>query len=88
MYTVTWMVNGSSYTTGGPTTQLSEGQHVTTLPTAPNPASYCGDKFVGWTDAAGGAYVHETSNLYTTASGFPNATGNQTFYAVFADYDE
>lgn len=88
MYTVTWMVNGSSYTTGGPTTQLSEGQHVTTLPTAPNPASYCGDKFVGWTDAAGGAYVHGTSNLYTTASGFPNATGNQTFYAVFADYDE
>lgn len=86
MYTVTWMVNGSSYTTGGPTTQLSEGQHVTTLPTAPNPASYCGDKFVGWTDAAGGAYVYGTSNLYTTASGFPNATGNQIFYAVFADY--
>lgn len=87
-YSVTWMVNGSSYTTGGPTTQVCPGTHVSTLPTAPDPEDYCGDKFVGWTDAAGGAYVHGTSNLYTTASGFPNATGNQIFYAVFADYDD
>lgn len=83
---VTWKVNGSDYTTGGPTTSVAHGSHVTTLPTAPSTATYCGDVFVGWTDAAGGAYVHGTSNLYTTASGFPDATGNQIFYAVFADY--
>ena len=56
-----------------------------TLPTAPDPASYCGDVFVGWTDEE---YSGDSApkRLYKTASEFPNATGNQTFYAVFADY--
>ena len=85
-YTVTWKVNGEDYTAGTPTDNVNHGSHVTTLPTAPNTASYCGDKFMGWTDATDGAYVHGTSNLYTKASDFPNATGNQVFYAVFADY--
>lgn len=85
-YTVTWKVNGEEYTAGTPTDNVNHGSHVTTLPTAPSTASYCGDKFMGWTDATDGAYVHGTSNLYTKASDFPNATGNQVFYAVFADY--
>jgi hypothetical protein len=87
-YSVTWKVDGEDYTTGTPTDNVNHGSHVTTLPTAPSPASYCGDKFVGWTDADGGVYTHGTSNLYTKASDFPNATGAQTFYAVFADYDD
>lgn len=84
-YTVTWMVNGSSYTTGNPDTQVCPGSHVTSLPTAPDPASYCGDVFVGWTTVQ--EYVHGTSPLYTAAGEFPNATDNQIFYAVFADYE-
>ena len=85
-YTVTWMVNGSSYTTGNPDTQVCPGSHVTALPTDPSPASYCGDVFVGWTDEEYSGNSAPT-HLYKTASEFPNATGNQTFYAVFADYE-
>lgn len=84
-YTVTWMVNGSSYSAGTPTTQVCPGSHVTSLPTAPDPASYCGEVFAGWTDdeySGDSAPTH----LYKTASEFPNATSNQVFYAVFADY--
>ena len=84
-YTVTWMVNGSSYTTGNPDTQVCPGSHVTNLPTAPSPGSYCGDVFAGWTDAAYSGNSAPT-HLYKQASDFPNASGNQTFYAVFADY--
>lgn len=84
-HTVTWMVNGSSYSAGTPTTQVCPGSHVTSLPTAPNPASYCGEKFVGWTDAEYSGNSAPT-HLYKTASEFPNADGNQTFYAVFAYY--
>lgn len=87
-YSVTWKVNNTNYTTGTPTSSVNHGSHVTTLPTAPDPGSYCGDKFMGWTDATDGAYVHGTSNLYTSASQFPAATGNQIFYAVFADYED
>lgn len=86
-YTVTWKVNNENYSAGGQA-NVNHGNHITTLPSAPDPASYCGDKFMGWTDATDGAYVHGTSNLYTSASQFPAATGAQVFYAVFADYDE
>lgn len=84
-YSVTWKVNNTNYSAGG-STSVNHGSRVATLPTAPDPGDYCGDKFVGWTTDA--EYVHGTSPLYTTASGFPNATGAQIFYAVFADYDE
>lgn len=83
VYTVTWKVNNGDYSAGG-SSSVTYGNHISTLPTAPNPASYCGDVFVGWTTDEN--YVHNTSPLYTTVSGFPNATGNQVFYAVFADY--
>lgn len=83
-YTVTWKVNGTNYSEGTPSTSVNHGSHVSTLPTAPNPASYCGDVFMGWTTVQ--EYVHGTSPLYTAAGEFPNATGDQTFYAVFADY--
>ena len=84
-YTVTWSVNGTNYSEGTPSTSVNHGSHVSTLPTAPDPASYCGDVFVGWTDEE---YSGDSApkRLYKTASEFPNATGNQTFYAVFADY--
>ena len=83
-YTVTWKVNDTDYTTGAPSSSVNHGSKVETLPTPPSPASYCGDKFVGWTTDEN--YTHNTSPLFTTASGAPTASGDQTFYAVFADY--
>lgn len=93
-YSVTWKVNGSAWTpkttTGKGTDGSAEvvcGSRVSTLPTAPDPENdACGDKFVGWTDAEDGAYVHGTSTLFTTAGTAPVASGAQVFYAVFADY--
>ena len=83
-YTVTWKVNNTNYSAGG-SSSVNHGSHISTLPTAPNPPTYgCGDVFVGWTDVQN--YVHGTSPLYTTAAEFPNATGDQVFYAVYADY--
>ncbi len=83
-YTVTWKVNNENYSAGG-SSSVTHGNHITTLPSAPNPPTYgCGDVFVGWTDVQN--YVHGTSPLYTTAAEFPNATGDQVFYAVYADY--
>lgn len=87
-YSVTWKVDGTNYTTGEPSSSVNHGSHISTLPTAPSPASYCGNKFMGWTDATDGAYVHGTSGLYKTADEFPTASGAQIFYAVFADYGE
>ena len=84
-YSVTWMVNNAAYTTGGGSTSVNHDSHITTVSSAPNPLP-CGDKFVGWTTDA--EYVHNSSPLYKTANDFPNATTDQVFYAVFADYDE
>lgn len=88
--TVTWSVNGATNVYSASTvTYNPSGSKVSSLPTAPNPASYCGDKFVGWTTDA--EYVHGTSPLFTTAAGSPDLNSITTdviFYAVFADYDE
>ena len=46
---VTWMVNDEPTTAGSPTTSVTEGGKVTTLPTAPDGESICdGKEFVGW----------------------------------------
>ena len=83
VYTVTWKVNDTNYSAGG-SSSVNHGGRISTLPTAPDPGDYCGDKFVGWTTDA--EYVHETSPLFTVAGSAPIASGNQIFYAVFADY--
>ena len=85
-YSVTWKVDGTTWSGKGGTSSVYEGDKVSTLPTAPDVEDFCGDEFMGWTDVEN--YVHGTSPLYKSASSFPNATGNQTFYAVFADYDD
>lgn len=76
-YTVTWMSNGSQVRQD---TDVPSGTAKTPPTISPLP---CGDKLMGWTDAAGGEYVHGTSNLYTGAT--ISITGDKTFYAVFAD---
>ena len=88
VYTVTWKVNGVAYSTGSPSTSVNHGEKVATLPTAPSPASYCGDKFMGWTTVENYDAGTAPSPLFTTASGAPTATGNQVFHAVFGYYEE
>ena len=85
-YVVTWKVNGSTYTTGGPTTSVVEGNKVTTLPTAPSAPSACSEKtFVGWSTTNIGSTATSTapSDLFTTAEGSPTITAATIFYAVF-----
>lgn len=82
-YTVDWMVNGTAYTKGEPTTDVADGNKVTTLPTTP---SAIGDKvFMGWTNVEiPTAQASAPSELFTTAEEAPVVTGNVTYYAVYA----
>ena len=85
-YTVKWVVDGVELTGAqldGVTTIVNHGDKITTAPKVVV-EDYCGDIFVGWTDAEGGEYEHGTSNLYTTD--FLQITNDTTLYAVFADY--
>ncbi len=82
-YDVTWKVNGETYTTGSPSTSVSGGGKVTTLPT--NPTLDCsGRTFVGWSnqEVTDG---NKPSVLFTTAENSPAINANTTFYAVFAE---
>lgn len=85
-YSVTWMVDGTAWSGKGGSTVVYQGRRISTLPTAPDYEDFCGDVFIGWTTVAN--YVHNSSPLYTKASDFPTASANQTFYAVFADFNE
>ncbi len=86
-HTVTWKVNNTDYNVGSPTTQVYNGDKVTTLPTAPDPEDHCGDKFVGWTTDPIATPQNEAPDvLFTTVSGSPTITKATTFHAVFADY--
>ena len=88
-HTVTWKVNDTEYNAGYPTTQVYDGGKVTTLPTAPDPNDYCGKVFAGWTTTPiDGATNTKPSSLFTTAANSPEITGDITFYAVFADYED
>ena len=94
MCTITWNVNGSTYTTGGPSDEAESGTKwsALTLPTAPadNTLSDCDrTKFVGWsTSQLVGDGNSAPSDLFKSTSD-DNAdshtiTGTTTFYAVFA----
>ena len=78
--TVTWKVNGTTLST----TTVARGS-TATLPSAPNPASYCGDKFMGWTTVQNHDAATVPSPLITSA---PTITGDVTYYAVFGYYEE
>ena len=93
-YTITWNVNGSTYTTGDPSTSAESGTKwsALTLPTAPadNTLSDCDrTKFVGWsTSPLFGDGNDAPADLFKTTSD-ANAdshtiTEATTFYAVFA----
>lgn len=83
-YDVTWNVNGEVYTKGEPSIKVSEGQKVSTLPTAPEAIN--GKSFMGWTDAAISVPQDDApAVLFADVADAPKVTGNVTYYAVFAD---
>ena len=83
-YDVTWNVNGEVYTKGEPSVKVSEGQKVSTLPTAPEAIN--GKSFMGWTDAPISASQDAAPKvLFTDVADAPNVTGDVTYYAVFAN---
>ena len=87
--TVTWSVNTSTSVYSAQTvTYNASSCKVASVPT-PSAASYCGDKFMGWSKKSAGTESKTTTyydDLFSDVSGSPTITGNTTFYAVFADY--
>ena len=81
-YNVTWNVNGKDYTEGAPTTEVVEGEKLSTLPTAP--ASIGGLVFMGWTNEAVTSQEAAPAVLFTSAAEAPAVTTDVTYYAVFA----
>ena len=81
-YNVTWNVNGKDYTEGNPTTEVVEGEKLSTLPTAP--ASIGGLVFMGWTNEAVTSQEAAPAVLFTSAADAPAVTADVTYYAVFA----
>ena len=85
-HNVAWMVNGSPYSAGTPTTTVADGSKVAQLPTAP--ANIKDYKFVGWTNSQVTTNQSTTpSVLFTSASGAPAVTADVVYYAVYASQD-
>lgn len=85
-HNVSWMVNGSPYSAGTPTTTVADGSKVSQLPTAP--ANINDYKFVGWTNSQITTNQSTTpSVLFTSASGAPAVTADVVYYAVYASQD-
>ena len=85
-HNVAWMVNGSPYSEGAPTTTVADGSKVAQLPTAP--ANIHDYKFVGWTNSQITTKQSTApSVLFTSASGAPAVTADVVYYAVYASQD-
>ena len=85
-HNVAWMVNGSPYSAGTPTTTVADGNKVAQLPTAP--ANINDYKFVGWTTSQITTNQSTApSVLFTSASGAPAVTADVVYYAVYASQD-
>ena len=85
-FDVTWIVNGTEYTTGSPTTSTTECAGIVTMPTpADNTLSGCANSFRGWseTNLYGEATNTQPSDLFASAADAPTIDENKTFYAVF-----
>lgn len=85
-HNVAWMVNGSPYSAGTPTTTVADGSKVSQLPTAP--ANINEYKFVGWTTSPITTNQSTVpSVLFTSAAGAPAVTADVVYYAVYASQD-
>lgn len=82
-HTVTWLVNGETYTDGNPSSKVAEGKKVKTLPSAPQAIE--GKEFVGWTDSSiSGSKNEKPSVLFVDAASAPVVKADVVYYAVFA----
>ena len=83
-YTVKWVVDGQEQATE----DVAHGSKPTQAPAMDPNSPLCGDKFVGWVTAPIEGQLKDASTLtiYETAN-LPEITGETTFYAVFADYE-
>lgn len=85
-HNVAWMVNGSPYSAGAPTTTVVDGSKVSQLPTAP--ANINEYKFVGWTTSQITTNLSTApSVLFTSAAGAPEVKADVVYYAVYASQD-
>lgn len=85
-HNVAWMVNGSPYSAGTPTTTVADGSKVSQLPTAP--ANINEYKFVGWTTSQITTNLSTApSVLFTSAADAPAVTADVVYYAVYASQD-
>ena len=85
-HNVAWMVNGSLYSEGTPTTTVADGSKVSQLPTAP--ANINDYKFVGWTNSQITTNQSTApSVLFTSAADAPAVTADVVYYAVYASQD-
>ena len=85
-FDVTWIVNGTEYTTGSPTTSTTECAGIVAMPTpADNTISGCANSFRGWseTNLYGEATNTQPTDLFASAADAPTIDENKTFYAVF-----
>lgn len=82
-HTVTWLVNGETYTDGNPSSKAAEGKKVMMLPSAPQAIE--GKEFVGWTDSSiSGSKNEKPSVLFVDAASAPVVKADVVYYAVFA----
>lgn len=85
-HNVAWMVNGSPYSEGTPTTTVADGETVAQLPTAP--ANINDYKFVGWTNSQITTNQSTApSVLFTSAADAPAVKADVVYYAVYASQD-
>lgn len=85
-HNVEWIVNGSPYSAGTPTTTVADGSKVSQLPTAP--ANINEYKFVGWTTSQITTNQSTApSVLFTSAADAPAVTADVEYYAVYASQD-
>lgn len=85
-HNVSWMVNGSPYSAGTPTTTVADGSKVSQLPTAP--ANINKYKFVGWTTSQITTNQSTApSVLFTSPADAPAVTADVVYYAVYASQD-
>lgn len=85
-HNVAWMVNGSPYSAGTPTTTVADGSKVSQLPTAP--ANIDKYKFVGWTTSQITTNLSTApSVLFTSAADAPAVKADVVYYAVYASQD-
>lgn len=85
-HNVAWMVNGSPYSAGTPTTTVADGSKVSQLPTAP--ANINEYKFVGWTTSQITTNQSTApSVLFISAADAPAVKADVVYYAVYASQD-